>query len=182
MATRCIVSATAQRAALLPLRTLAAASKGAAALNAVPTRDIVTRSSYSKAIVLGTVGKDPTFRAFGSSQQQQQQQDEGAELPPDALGSWSFSIATDRFVGRSEDGAVQRATDWHSVRLRRKKGDPLFGGSLVRKGSVVLVEGRLSYWRTEEGRSGVVIEGDSINVVSSPASQEQQEEAQGQAA
>ena len=78
----------------------------------------------NRVTLLGHAGRDP----------------EGRKLPDDERTAW-FTLATTR-RWKSQDGAAVEKTDWHRI--------VVYGGAVkpteefVRKGSLVLVEGRLA--------------------------------------
>jgi len=81
-------------------------------------------SSYNKVILMGRTGKDPEVKTL-----------------KDGKKVATFSLATDNF-GKDKDGN-QKQPDWHNVTVWDKQAD--FVEQYVKKGSSILVEGRLGY-------------------------------------
>ena len=83
--------------------------------------------SYNKVILIGNVGRDPDVRYFDSQN----------------LVA-NFSVATNEFGYTKSNGeVVPEQTDWHNITTFRDTAR--FVEKYVRKGSRVLVEGRLRY-------------------------------------
>jgi len=77
-------------------------------------------SSYNRITLMGRLGRDPDVRATGS----------GKKVA-------SFSIATDNGYGEN------KSTDWHSITAWEKTAET--AERFLKKGSAVLIEGRLTY-------------------------------------
>lgn len=77
-------------------------------------------SSYCKVIILGRLGRDPEVRSTTN----------GKKVA-------NFSLATDSGYGEN------RATDWHNCSAWEKSADIV--ERFVRKGDLLMVEGRLTY-------------------------------------
>ena len=54
-----------------------------------------------------------------------------------------FSIATNQYLGKNEDGTVRERTDWHSIVAWEKLAE--IAANHIAKGTHVLVEGSLGY-------------------------------------
>ena len=83
-------------------------------------------SSYQKVILLGNVGRDPELK-YGAS----------------GTAVCSISVATSRKWKDKTSGQQKEETEWHRVMAFDKLAEVL--GEYVRKGSRLLVEGRLKY-------------------------------------
>lgn len=79
-------------------------------------------SSLNKVILVGNLGKDPEIRST-----------------PSGTSVTNFSIATTDY--RMVDGEKQESTDWHNCVAWGKTADNC--GKFLKKGSSVLVEGKL---------------------------------------
>lgn len=82
----------------------------------------------NKVILVGRLGRDPEYRTSQSGK-----------------GNCRFSLATDTGFGQS------RKTDWHSIVCFDNQAN--FARDYLRKGSLVYIEGRISYGEYE--RDGV---------------------------
>jgi len=60
-----------------------------------------------------------------------------------------FSLATNQYLGRNEDGTIREKTDWHSITAWEKQAD--IAETHLRKGTHALVEGSLHYNEYEKG-------------------------------
>ncbi|KAJ3182865.1 hypothetical protein HDU85_002468 [Gaertneriomyces sp. JEL0708] len=97
----------------------------------------------NRVILVGNVGADPEFRAFPSENNKPND-----ERPH---GVFRFNIATNsRF--KTREGEFVTDTQWHRVSAYGS-----YLPELISKGTKVLVEGRLGYWKTEDGKSGADI-------------------------
>ena len=79
----------------------------------------------NKAILVGRLGREPEYRASQSGK-----------------ASCRFSLATDSGYGQS------RKTDWHSIVCFDKQAE--FARDYLHKGSLVYIEGRISYGEYEK--------------------------------
>ena len=77
----------------------------------------------NKAVIIGTVGKDPELKYFQSG---------------DAY--CSLSVATSE-QWKDKQGVKQEKTEWHRVKFTRKLAEIV--GEHVKKGSLVYIEGRI---------------------------------------
>ena len=90
--------------------------------------------SYNKVLLLGHVGKDPEVREF-----------DGGKLV-------TFTLATtERGYTKQNGTQVPEHTDWHNCTCFNKNTDFIAG--YIRKGSRVLIEGRIRY-RSYQDQSG----------------------------
>ena len=87
----------------------------------------------NKAFIIGNVTRDPELKALPS----------GAKV-------CSFSIATNR-VWKDQAGAKKEQSDFHNIVAFGKQAETL--GQYVKKGSVILVEGRIQT-RSWDGTDG----------------------------
>jgi len=79
---------------------------------------------FNKVILAGNVGRDPQIQTF------------------DGRKKASFSLATTNKY-RGEDGSLREITDWHNIVVWGNLADIVEG--YVRKGTPLLIEGRLRY-------------------------------------
>jgi single-strand DNA-binding protein len=105
--------------------------------------------SLNKVILLGNVGKAPDVQKTAS----------GTPVV-------KFSLATsERYKDRS--GEVKEQTEWHTVRCWKATAE--FVGNYVKKGSQVLVEGRLrtESWEGNDGqtRKQVLVEAENVQLL-----------------
>jgi len=77
----------------------------------------------NKAIIYGNLTRDPEIRSL-----------------PSGIQVCSFSLATNR-VYKDRDGKKQESVDYHNIVLFGKQAE--LGGQYLKKGSGVMVEGRL---------------------------------------
>ncbi len=84
--------------------------------------------SYNRAVLMGNVGKDPEVRYTGSG-----------------VAVASFSLATSDGWGDKEE------TNWHTIVAWKKTAE--ICGQYVKKGSPLLVEGRIQY-RSYDAKDG----------------------------
>ena len=88
----------------------------------------------NKAILVGRLGREPEYRASQSGK-----------------ASCRFSLATDSGYGQS------RKTEWHSIVCFDKQAE--FARDYLHKGSLVYIEGRISYGEYEkDGVKASVVE------------------------
>lgn len=66
-----------------------------------------------------------------------------------------FSLATDRYTGKDEDGKKNKETDWHSVTVFGKAAEVV--GKYVDKGDQLLVEGSIQYnkYQDKDGKERI---------------------------
>ncbi|KAJ3400641.1 hypothetical protein CcCBS67573_g07696 [Chytriomyces confervae] len=114
-------------------------------------------SSVNKTILLGHVGRTPEFRPF-----------------PDQLdgsptrGVWSFTLATDHFSKKSGEAEWTKSVDWHTVKHFGSADKPMYAKKVVEKGTLVQVQGRMTYYRSEDkGRVYASVIADQVGAVSS---------------
>ncbi|KAJ3173457.1 hypothetical protein HDU87_007618 [Geranomyces variabilis] len=89
----------------------------------------------NKVILLGTLGRDPEKRTF----------ENGGHI-------WQFSLVTDKRY-QTKEGEWETDAQWHNIKYY---GDRL--SENAKKGSQVLLEGELRYWKSEtSGKTGVEI-------------------------
>ncbi|KAJ3150820.1 hypothetical protein HDU89_002817 [Geranomyces variabilis] len=89
----------------------------------------------NKVILLGTLGRDPEKRTF----------ENGGHV-------WQFSLVTDKRY-QTKEGEWETDAQWHNIKYH---GDYL--AENAKKGSQVLLEGELKYWKSENtGKTGVEI-------------------------
>ena len=105
--------------------------------------------SMNKVILLGNVGKTPDVQTTSN----------GTSVA-------KFTLATsERYKDRA--GNIKDLTEWHTVRCWRATAD--FVGNYVKKGSQVLVEGKLhtESWEGSDGqkRYQVIIEAENIQLL-----------------
>ncbi len=99
----------------------------------------------NKAFIIGNVTRDPELKALPT----------GAKVA-------SFSIATNR-VWKDQAGAKKEQTDYHNIVAFGRQAETI--GQYVKKGSVLLVEGRIQTrsWDDKDGkknyRTEVVLDG-----------------------
>lgn len=104
--------------------------------------------SFNKVILVGNVGKDPEIRRFENNIKA------------------SFSLATsETYTPKGGDKVTQ--TEWHNIVAWRKLAE--IAESYIRKGSQILVEGKLRY-RSYDDRDGnkryvVEVEADTIQLL-----------------
>ncbi|MCB9675369.1 MAG: single-stranded DNA-binding protein [Alphaproteobacteria bacterium] len=87
----------------------------------------------NKIVLIGRLGNHPELRTAKDG------------------GAWcSLSVATDRL--KKEGDEWKTDTDWHQVRVFGKDAERC--GQMLRSGSLVSVEGRMTYdhWQDEEGK------------------------------
>lgn len=87
----------------------------------------------NKALVIGNLTRDPELRSL-----------------PSGIQVTSFSVATNR-VWKDKAGAKQEATDYHNIVVFGRQAETV--NQYLRKGSSVLVEGRLQT-RSWDGADG----------------------------
>ena len=68
-------------------------------------------ASMAKITVVGTASRDPEFRAFAG-----QEGLSGDEV----RGTWKWSVAVQRFIGKDEEGNWKDETDWFNITTRIK--------------------------------------------------------------
>jgi len=87
----------------------------------------------NKALVIGNLTRDPEVRAL-----------------PSGVNVTSFSVATNR-VWTDKNGAKQESADYHNVVVFGKQAENV--GKYLKKGSSVLVEGRMQTrsWDAQDG-------------------------------
>lgn len=114
--------------------------------------------SFNKVILVGNVGKDPEIRRFENNIKA------------------SFSLATsETYTPKGGDKVTQ--TEWHNIVVWRRLAE--LAENYIRKGSQVLVEGKLRY-RSYDDRDGnkkyvVEVEADVIQLLGrKPEGQSQQ--------
>lgn len=84
--------------------------------------------SLNKVILIGNVGRDPEIRSFDANNR-----------------TASFTLATnERGFTRADGTQVAEHTDWHTIIVRRND-QVNFVERFVRKGSSVLVDGKIRY-------------------------------------
>lgn len=88
----------------------------------------------NKVIIIGNLTRDPELKAL-----------------PSGIKVASFSLATNR-VWRDKDGAKQEAADYHNVVVFGKQAETV--AQYMKKGSSLLVEGRLQTRSWEDKTSG----------------------------
>jgi len=99
----------------------------------------------NKAFIIGNVTRDPELKALPT----------GAKVA-------SFSIATNR-VWKDQAGAKKEQTDYHNIVAFGRQAETI--GQYVKKGSVLLVEGRIQTrsWDDKDGkknyRTEVILDG-----------------------
>ncbi|KAJ3223577.1 hypothetical protein HDU81_009079 [Chytriomyces hyalinus] len=114
-------------------------------------------SSVNKTILLGHVGRTPEFRPFPD-------QLEGSPT----RGVWSFTLATDHFSKKSGDTEWTKSVDWHTVKHFGSADKPMYAKKVVEKGTLVQVQGRMTYYRSEEkGRVYPRVIAEQVGAVSS---------------
>ena len=89
--------------------------------------------SYQKVIVVGRLGRDPETRFTGG----------GTAVA-------NFTVATDDHY-KDKNGERKKKTEWHKIVVWGKQGE--IAQQFLRKGSLVLVEGKLET-REWEGKDG----------------------------
>lgn len=107
--------------------------------------------SYQKLILLGRLGKDPETRYTQGG---------------DAVTS--FSLATDEKWKR--DGQAQQKTSWHQITCFKRTAE--IAAEYLRKGSQVLIDGKIDYQQWEQDgvkKYRTVIIANSIQMVGSKA-------------
>lgn len=87
----------------------------------------------NKAMVIGNLTRDPEIRSL-----------------PSGISVASFSLATNR-VWKDKNGAKQESADYHNIVVFGKQAEII--GQYLRKGSSVLVEGRMQT-RSWDGQDG----------------------------
>lgn len=93
------------------------------------------KASFSHVTIVGRLGRDPEVRYMPQSNQ--------------AVAK--FSIATTE-AWQSQSGEKKERTDWHTIEVIGKTAE--FCEKYLRKGKMVLVEGRLRYdqWTDKDGQ------------------------------
>ena len=89
---------------------------------------------YNKATIIGNLGRDPEMRSTASGQP-----------------VCNFSVATSR-SWKDGDGNKKEETEWHSVVAWGKLAEVC--GEWLKKGSRVLIEGRIQTRSWEDKKSG----------------------------
>ncbi len=94
----------------------------------------------NRVTLLGHAGRDPDIRTL-----------------PDGGRAATFSLATTERWRRDDGGTAER-TAWHRIAVYGAATDPV--EAMVRKGAVVLVEGRLAHreFRDRQGRDRMIAE------------------------
>ena len=96
-------------------------------------------ASLNSVHLIGRVGRDPEVRYF-----------------QDGTAVGSFSLATSE-SWKGKDGQKQERTQWHKIQCFRKLAEIV--GQYVKKGSLVYVEGKITYREWEkDGQKRVVTE------------------------
>ncbi|MES3031542.1 MAG: single-stranded DNA-binding protein [Patescibacteria group bacterium] len=87
----------------------------------------------NKALVIGNITRDPEIKAL-----------------PSGIKVCTFSVATNR-VWKDKNGAKQESVDYHNVVVFGRQAET--AGQYLRKGSSVLVEGRMQTrsWDAQDG-------------------------------
>ncbi len=110
----------------------------------------MSRQSYNKCFILGTVGKDPELRTT-----------------PKGKSVCSLSVATN-------DGPEGKTTNWHKVIVWDKQGESC--KEYLKKGSEVFIEGSVGYRSYEDKKGNKVyiteILASKVVFLSSPAKSE----------
>lgn len=88
----------------------------------------------NKAIVIGNLTRDPELRSL-----------------PSGVKVCSFSLATNR-VWKDKDGVRQESTDYHNVVVFGRQAETV--AQYMKKGSSILVEGRMQTRSWEDKNSG----------------------------
>ena len=88
----------------------------------------------NKAIVIGNLTRDPEIRSL-----------------PSGIKVCSFSLATNR-VWKDKNGARQEATDYHNIVVFGRQAETV--AQYMKKGSSILVEGRMQTRSWEDKTSG----------------------------
>ena len=90
-------------------------------------------ASVNKAILIGSLGKDP-----------------GVRYMPNGEAVANFSIATSE-SWKDKSGAKQERTEWHNIVAYRKLAEII--GEYLKKGAPVYIEGRIQTrkWQDKEG-------------------------------
>ncbi len=88
----------------------------------------------NKAIVIGNLTRDPELRSL-----------------PSGIKVCSFSLATNR-VWKDKNGARQEATDYHNIVVFGRQAETV--AQYMKKGSSILVEGRIQTRSWEDKTSG----------------------------
>lgn len=88
----------------------------------------------NKAIVIGNLTRDPELRSL-----------------PSGINVASFSVATNR-VWKDKNGAKQESADYHNIVVFGKQAE--FVNQYLRRGSSVLVEGRMQTRSWDDKTSG----------------------------
>ena len=88
----------------------------------------------NKAIVIGNLTRDPELRSL-----------------PSGVKVCSFSLATNR-VWKDKNGARQEATDYHNIVVFGRQAETV--SQYMKKGSSILVEGRMQTRSWEDKSSG----------------------------
>ena len=95
--------------------------------------------SVNKVTLLGRLTRDPELR-----------------YTPSGSGVCNFAIATDRYVGKDEQGQAKRAADFHNCVVwnmgQRKLAD--LCAQYLKKGRLVYVEGRLQTRSWDDAATG----------------------------
>ena len=89
---------------------------------------------FNRAIVIGNLTRDPEIKAL-----------------PSGIQVASFSVATNR-VWKDKAGARQESTDYHNVVVFGRQAETT--GQYLKKGSSVLVEGRMQTRSWDDKTSG----------------------------
>ena len=113
----------------------------------------------NKVIILGNLGKDPEVKYM-----------------PSGNAVASFSLATDESYTDKSTGQKIQKTEWHSIKMFGKLAE--IAGQYIKKGSKVLVEGRLTpdkatggprIWTGQDGapRASFEVTGNTVKFLSS---------------
>ncbi|KAI8825540.1 hypothetical protein BJ741DRAFT_631818 [Chytriomyces cf. hyalinus JEL632] len=114
-------------------------------------------SSVNKTILLGHVGRNPEFRPFLDQLQ-------GSPT----RGVWSFTLATDHYSKKSGDAEWSKSVDWHTVKHFGSADKPMYAKRVIEKGTLVQVQGRMTYYRSEDKeRIYASVIADKVGAVSS---------------
>ena len=124
-------------------------------------------STFQKIIVCGNLGQDPEVR-----------------YTPNGDAVTTISVATSE-VWRDKDTSEKRErTEWHRCVLWRRQAE--IAGEYLRKGSKVLIEGKLQTrkWQNKEGQDqySTEIRVDEMRLLGSPGGSQGQAGAQGRSA
>ena len=114
-------------------------------------------ASVNKAILIGSLGKDPELRFM-----------------PNGEAVCNFSMATSE-SWKDKSGVKQEKTEWHNIVMYRKLAE--IAGEYLKKGAPVYIEGRLQTRKWEKDgvtRYSTEIIGDQMQMLGSKSDKQEQ--------